>query len=269
MNIGIIDSAPKIISSGLVLHLDAAQKRSYPGTGTTWTDLSGNGNNGTLVNGPTFNSANGGSIVFDGVDDHINMGNILNSVFAGTNVKYTISVWVKFDVLNVNTGYSLVSKIGDSSFGENQRQFSFIVRNLTGSSYNGFQVEYIKYATLDAGSFRGVRTNNFNVLTNNIYNITVTHDGSINTNDGLDRVNLYLNSVNETKTISFTGGTLLNTFEAGTARTAIGSVIGANPINTPRSPLDGNVYNTLIYNRVLSQAEILQNYNATKSRFGL
>jgi hypothetical protein len=49
---------PKIVTDGLILALDAASPRSYPGTGTTWYDLSGQGNNGTLVNGPTFSSAN-------------------------------------------------------------------------------------------------------------------------------------------------------------------------------------------------------------------
>ena len=62
-----------IVTNGLVLNLDAANPRSYPQPydGTTWADLSGNGNNGTLTNGPTFNAVNGGSIVFDGVDDFI------------------------------------------------------------------------------------------------------------------------------------------------------------------------------------------------------
>ena len=56
--------SPRIITDGLVLCLDAANKQSYPGSGTVWTDLAGS-NNGTLTNGPTFSSANGGSIVFD------------------------------------------------------------------------------------------------------------------------------------------------------------------------------------------------------------
>ena len=64
-------SGPEIANDGLVLALDAANPRSYPGSGTTWTDLSGNGNNGTLVNVPTYSNANGGSIVFDGVDDYV------------------------------------------------------------------------------------------------------------------------------------------------------------------------------------------------------
>jgi hypothetical protein len=67
-------TGPNIVTDGLVLYLDAANQKSYPGTGTTWNDLSGNGNNGTLVNGPTFNSDNNGSIVFDGVDDYVNFG---------------------------------------------------------------------------------------------------------------------------------------------------------------------------------------------------
>ncbi len=62
---------PSIVTSGLVLALDAGNTKSYPGTGTTWTDLSGNGYTGTLVNGPTYSSSNGGSIVFDGSNDYV------------------------------------------------------------------------------------------------------------------------------------------------------------------------------------------------------
>ena len=85
---GLIHS-PRIVTDGLVLYLDAANNRSYPGTGTTWSDLVGS-NNGTLNNGPTFSGANGGSIVFDGSDDYINMGDILSapsslSIFSWVN----------------------------------------------------------------------------------------------------------------------------------------------------------------------------------------
>jgi uncharacterized delta-60 repeat protein len=65
-----LSHSPQISLNGLVLCLDAANSKSYPGSGTTWTDLSGNGNNGTLTNGPTFDSDNLGSLVFDGVDDY-------------------------------------------------------------------------------------------------------------------------------------------------------------------------------------------------------
>lgn len=60
-----------IVRDGLVLHLDAANVKSYPGSGTVWKDLSGNGNNGTLVNGVGYNSDNKGAMVFDGSNDNI------------------------------------------------------------------------------------------------------------------------------------------------------------------------------------------------------
>ena len=62
--------SPSIITQNLVLCLDAANSKSYPGSGTTWTDLSGRGNTGTLTNGPTYSSANGGYIYFDGTDEY-------------------------------------------------------------------------------------------------------------------------------------------------------------------------------------------------------
>lgn len=73
---GILDSNIKTVTSGLILNLDASQPRSYPGTGTSWYDISGNNNNGILQNGPTFSSTAGGTIVFDGTNDTTNCGNI-------------------------------------------------------------------------------------------------------------------------------------------------------------------------------------------------
>jgi hypothetical protein len=62
---------PGIVTTNLSMFLDAGNASSYPGSGTAWTDLSGNGRNGTLTNGPTYSSADGGSIVFDGTDDFV------------------------------------------------------------------------------------------------------------------------------------------------------------------------------------------------------
>ena len=75
-----------IVSNGLVLYLDAAIGNSYPEAGTTWIDLSGRGNTGTLINGPTYSSANGRSIVFDGVNDYVS-GSI------PTIDTWTMSIW--------------------------------------------------------------------------------------------------------------------------------------------------------------------------------
>lgn len=87
-----IAAATGIVTSDLVLHLDAANVASYPGTGTTWTDLSVSGSNGTLVGGPTYSSANSGSLVFDGSSAYIDMG-IVSAVNAATN--FTVSMWFK------------------------------------------------------------------------------------------------------------------------------------------------------------------------------
>ncbi len=84
---------PKIVDEGLVLCLDAANKLSYPGTGTTWTDLAGS-NNGTLTNGPTFDDEKGGSIVFDGSNDYANLGNA-SSLFPGPNITASLFCWIK------------------------------------------------------------------------------------------------------------------------------------------------------------------------------
>jgi hypothetical protein len=81
-----------IVKDGLVLDLDAAKRDSYPGSGTAWNDVSGFQNNGTLVNGPTFNPNDGGSIVLDGVDDFIS-GSTLTNLLKG-NTTFTLTVWI-------------------------------------------------------------------------------------------------------------------------------------------------------------------------------
>jgi hypothetical protein len=90
--------SPRIATSGLVFYLDAANPQSYPGSGTTWRDLSGNGNNGTLNNSPGFNSDNGGSIVFDGSDDYVTFPVITNTIFS-------IDFWYKMGGNDGTYGY--------------------------------------------------------------------------------------------------------------------------------------------------------------------
>ena len=94
--------SPSIVTSGLVLCLDAANRKSYPSpfTGTTWTDLSGNGNNGTLENGVVYSSGNGGSLSFDGVND---FGLTGNSGITGNN-SWSISVWINVDISENGAG---------------------------------------------------------------------------------------------------------------------------------------------------------------------
>mgnify|MGYP006213918775 FL=1 len=90
---------PNIVTDGLVLCLDAANKRSYIGSGTAWDDLAG-GNNGTLTNGPTFDAGNGGSVVFDGANDYINLGDGLDA----KSGDYTFGSWSRLTSLSSSKG---------------------------------------------------------------------------------------------------------------------------------------------------------------------
>ena len=100
-------SGPNVVDNNLVLYLDAANTQSYTGSGTTWTDLSGEGNNGTLTDGPTFSSDNGGSIVFDGTNDQIDCGSSDNFAF-GTG-DFTIEFWCNPDTLSTRCMISISS----------------------------------------------------------------------------------------------------------------------------------------------------------------
>lgn len=92
-----IQVGPDIINDGLVLQLDAANPRSYIGSGTVWNDLSGNNNTGSLVNGPTFTSTNKGEISFDGSNDSVTIYNIPDSYWLGN---WTVSFWANWSVID-------------------------------------------------------------------------------------------------------------------------------------------------------------------------
>lgn len=219
---------PKIVTNGLVLYLDAANKKSYPGTGTAWTDLSGLGNTGTLTNGPTFNSGNGGSIVFDGVNDRIELGTPNSLIFTGN---ITIECWVKSTTAS---GVMLITGnwILPSSFNYG------LFWNDTGSSSG--------LALLVSNSFVRLTTNPY-------IDGKWHHLCGVCVPGGISR--LFVDSV---QVASQSGGSISNS----SYRWLIGS--GDN-----RWPFPGNIGYTKIYNRALSSSEILQNYNATKSRFNL
>ena len=83
-------NGPRIVTDGLVIYVDAGNSKSYPGTGTSWYDISGSGNDGTLINDVGFNSDNGGSLVFDGVNDYVNCGSISSQFTANV----TAETWI-------------------------------------------------------------------------------------------------------------------------------------------------------------------------------
>jgi hypothetical protein len=101
-------TGPNTITNGLVLSLDAANVKSYISGSTTWRDLSGNNNSGSLVNGPTFNSANGGSIVFDGVDDYVNINNMPSINLEASS--FSLEAWVYNNTPDTNTWRTVIAK---------------------------------------------------------------------------------------------------------------------------------------------------------------
>jgi hypothetical protein len=108
-----------IVRNGLVLNLDAGNLSSYPGTGTTWTDLSGNSNNGTLTNGPTYSSANNGSIVFDGTNDYVTINQTLSTPFTVTGfVRYTDQAKIQNSFINTNPHTTFLISLNRTGTGD-------------------------------------------------------------------------------------------------------------------------------------------------------
>jgi len=145
----------RIVTDGLILCLDAASKRSYPGSGSTWNDLSKQGNNGTLVNGPTFSSANGGSIVLDGIDDYVTLTNTISLT------DFTASA--VFNASSLNEGWGMFFGSDDTD--------NFIAINLGGSSAVGLRVQDVNSKNSDLAYFPTL---------NEIVHLQVTQSGNNN-----------------------------------------------------------------------------------------
>jgi hypothetical protein len=232
-----------IVTDGLVLNLDASRTSSYPGSGTTWTDISGNSNNGTLVSGPIFGTANGGGITFDGVNDRITLQNA--NISATGN--WTISTWFNLSALNLDLVNGAPAVLY-SQYAPNpgNGRFLLMVRN-DGTITNKFQL----FLGSGTGYSNQPITGTTTVQINTTYNLVAIRNGSV--------FSLYLNG-NLEASLDLTGtniSLLQNTSE-------IGGVSNGN-----FGWVNGKIYNTMVYNRALSATEIGQNYNATKTRFGL
>jgi len=228
-------NGPGIITNGLVLALDASDKLSYLGSGTTWTDISGNGNNITLANGPTFNSANGGNFIFDGTNDYGN-----NTSTSITSIQYcTVNMWIKDSVSTI--AHRGPFWISDSS----SRMLFLDIR----SDQSHFQIN-----TETKANNRKASSNQTQLVNGNWHNVVITRDNST------------LGGYIDNTSISLTQNDGYGGWGIGTNDLSVGSFMDSGAIY---SYWAGTIGNISIYNRVLSATEILQNYNATKSRFGL
>jgi hypothetical protein len=248
----------KIVTNGLVLALDAADRNSYVSGSTTWRDLSGNNNNGILtVSGSnavsaSYSSTNGGNILFSGTGSFIS-GSDVPFRFGNT---FSISIWFYWDGLD-KTNMSLFGKRNGPSGDYNQYSFSFN----NGNPYSGGTGKTIVFFARVDGSALSDTALTYTFPSEGIYNISSvvnTTSQALYANGEAVTTPSGSSSINYTgKTFNISGRDLL----IGTTRDNAGT-----GINTP---FNNKIYNISIYDRALSATEILQNYNAQKSRFGL
>jgi hypothetical protein len=221
---------PDLITSGLVMQLDAANTDSYPlpRTGSTWFDISTQGNNGTLYNSPTFSSENNGCIVLTNANANVNCNG-----FTFNNPNLTFNCWAK--VNTIGAGYShFISK---------ELALKYRTNNSTG-------VIEALYSSSGVG-WTGSIASTTPILVNTWYNLTATAQSN-------SFVRLYINGTLVAST-AFAATLATNSNEIN-----IGSYYPFGP-----DTFNGSIAIAQVYNRALSPPEILQNYNATKSRFFL
>ncbi len=215
---------PSIARNGLILHLDAANIKSYSGSGTTWSDLSGNGNSGTLVNAPTFSSSNSGSFIFDGTNQKITSTNNASlQVTVGT-----IGAW--FTANNTNSGYN-----------------GIITKQLAW----GLLVKDNVLMTYDWGNSAD-RSTAITVGNNTWYHAMMSFSETVGTPS--NNAKIYLN-----------GELVLTTTIKHSNHTVTLQIADANA----NQFLDGRVSSAMVYNRVLSAAEVQQNFNALRGRYSI
>ena len=232
-----LSHSPKVVTDGLVLYLDAANKRSYPGTGATWSDLKGS-NNGTLTNGLTFDGDNKGSIVFDGTNEYVSLNS--NSLTDGDS-PFTVCAWVKTS--------------------SSSRQFFFALDHLTHLDLNAYNT---------AGRTISIHKYNNFVMYAPLATLTLdipqfvcwTHSGGL---------------VNETNLKMYINERLLSGYNYSYGNAASHSINTSQPNSISKTSdnstysnanfITGNVYQTLAYNRALTGDEVRQNYLATRGRY--
>jgi hypothetical protein len=236
---------PPIVTNGLVMYLDAGNKLSYPGSGTVWPDLGGNGSNidytGSLVNTPIFNSSNQGSITFNGTNQYGQYGNILNP---GTN-NFSLGVWVKTTtialggIVGKHRAQGIVGRFG-------------IYYTTTFPGKASCLADFTGITPITVVSLSNVNDGQWHYIT------------QVAIRSGL--MTIYFDGKPEASA-NISAGSAANLNLSDQYR--LGVYMASGGIFTGASYFSGNIANIHQYNRALSDKEIAQNYNALKSRFGL
>ena len=253
-------TGPNIITNGLVLSLDAANTKSYPGSGTTWRDLSGNVNTGTLTNSPTFSTANGGAIVFNG-SNYAEITTRNTALEFQPTQPYSVFAW--FRISSATSGTIVANMAGGSPFPgwdlviNSSSQLAMHLISSWSTNAIKIKVDFNSLAYLNQWIYYGY-----------------SYDGSCPTtvNASLASVNFYINESLFTagKGIADAGDGFNTSSETTTynssQRFRVASRWASGAAN---ASIAATVPTVQIYNRALTASEVLQNYNATKGRFGL
>ena len=233
-------TGPHIVTDGLIFGVDAASERSYPGSGTNWTDIVGD-SNCALVNGPTFDSGNGGSIVLDGSDDYV-LRSTTPTELQG-DPSFTISMWVKR--LSNEGNYAGIWGIGGGATNQGINSWWYLNTN------------EITIDTWSRATFTSGQTYPLNEW------VFVTWQKAAG---AMTRANCTIWK----NTTSYTGTDLTVLRSESTAPAINNGGISLGTIHSTYTTKVNFAYaTTMIYNRVLTASEVIQNYNATKGRFGL
>lgn len=224
---GFANNAP-IVTDGLVFYVDAGNIKSYPGTGTTWSDLV-ESNDGSLINSPTYSSDNGGSIVFDGSNQRVSTSSAL-SITGGSGTSQTYDIWFKVD-----------------STAALQGVFGWDSYNYVGVNTGG-EVIIVTNGDNSIGDFSVTPT----LSTNTWYNAVFVFDQGAAYKLHLNGVDYGTAATSDTSPVSTKSAIIGARYQAG---------------STIDAYFDGQIASIKAYNRQLSSTEVLQNYNALKNRF--
>jgi hypothetical protein len=246
-----VQNVRNITTNGLVLFLDAANPKSYVSGSTSWNDLSIGGNNGTLINGPTYNSGNAGNISFDAVDDYCAITNNLT-----TRQKWS-SFWSNSNdvtfIMVISANFSGNTTQRDPLFGQ---QYYYGAGFSIEIHANNQSPRAIGYNIGASGNFNNLNGPTWSNFTNTPTFISITHNGT-------------------TKAVRFSvNGVFYNT--ALPQSVSVGNFMSDTTNNVQLARFtDGEGYSSksfyqlMTYNRVLSDQEVLQIYNSVRGRFNL
>jgi hypothetical protein len=231
-----------IVRDGLVLDLDAANPLSYPGSGTVWKDLSGNGNDGTLVNGAGYISTNSGALTFDGVNDYVSV-TPQSAVTFGTQLTYEVWIYPTDYTDSGGNRFYLIDPRGNGNTSGMNSYFLYDYINGT---------DTVRITSGNSGA--EVQSDNFSMPLNRWHHILVTR--------------------NSTSWVIYFNGQVLNT-RTSSSSTSLTLPATAFRIMTYAAGSSGQHFyegrtgNVKIYNRTLAAQEVQQNFNALRGRYGI